>query len=306
MTSSDKLIWSATPTPFLADGALDAASVERLVEHHVAMGVKGLFLAGSCGEGPLMPNAQRAELTRLVKRLAGARLQLAVQVSDTSAARVVENIRQAEDAGADAVVIAPPWLPRFCNRDFARRYFGEAIAAATAPVGLYVLNQPPETGLDLALWSEFATHPKVRLLKDSSASEANEAAFAAVRRQRKDLMLLTGYEFNVIRAIEAGYDGGLLGTGILVAGFIRRALDALASGDRAAADAWQTRANTFMYDLFGKDIGIWLGGLKYALVRLGIFSTAQLHLCYTISDAERARIDAALEREAAYLRPQGR
>lgn len=304
MDQTDKTIWSAAPTPFLADGRLDATSVERLVEHHLAMGVAGLFLAGTCGEGPFMPNAQRLELVRLAKRLAGSRLKLAVQVSDTSAARVIENLHAAEEAGADAVVIAPPWLPRFCNRAFARRYFGEAIEAATAPVGLYVLTQPPETGLDLDLWSEFAVHPKVRLLKDSSASEANERAFAAIRRRRTDLLLLTGFEFNVIRAIEAGYDGGLLGTGILVAGFIRRALDALAAGDRNAAGAWQQRANDFMYDLFGKDIGLWLGGLKYALVRMGLFATEQMHLSYPLTADDRARIDAAIEREADYLRPQ--
>ena len=300
---NDKVIWSATPTPFLANGDLDSASVEKLVEHHVALGVAGLFLAGSCGEGPFMPNGQRSELVRLVRRLAGARLQVAVQVSDTSAARVVENIRQAEDAGADAVVVAPPWMSRFCNRDFARRYFGEAIEASSVPVGLYVLGQPPETGIDLALWCEFAVHPKVRLLKDSSNTEANERAFAAIRRQRTDLLLLTGYEFDVVRSIDAGYDGGLLGTGILVAGFIRRALDALAAGDRAGAEAWQERANAFMYDLFGKDIGLWLGGLKYALVRQGLFATEWMHLGYSLSEADRARIDAALAREAEFLRP---
>jgi hypothetical protein len=58
-----------------------------------------------------------------------------------------------------------------------------------------------------------------------------------------------------------------------------------------------------MYDLFGKDIGVWLGGLKYALVRMGIFSTEQLHLGYRLTVAERARIDAALAREAEFLRP---
>jgi 2-dehydro-3-deoxy-D-pentonate aldolase len=306
MKKTDKTIWSATPTPFLANGALDAASVEKLVEHHVAMGVAGLFLAGTCGEGPFMPNGQRIELVRLVKRLAGSRLRLAVQVSDTSVARVIENLRAAEDAGADTVVIAPPWLPRFCNRDFARRYFVGAIEAASAPVGLYVLAQPPETGIDPELWSEVAAHPKIRLLKDSSVSETNEQAFAAIRRQRKDLLLLTGNEFNVIRAIEAGYDGGLLGTGILIAGFIRRALAALAAGDRAAAEAWQRRANDFMYDLFGRNIGLWLGGLKYALFRLGLFATEQMHLNYPLTAADRTRIDAALAREAEYLRPPRR
>ncbi len=303
MQAAANIIWSATPTPFLANGALDTASTERLVEHHVRMGVTGLFVAGSCGEGPLMPNAQRAELIRIVKRLAGKRIQLAAQVSDTSAARVCENILKAEDAGADFVVIAPPWMPRFCNRDFVRRYFSEGIAAATAPVGLYVMAQPPETGLDLSVWTEFAAHPKVRLVKDSSVNDAIRDALVAIRRQRQDILLLTGYEFGVVAAVAAGYDGGLLGTGILVAGFIHRALQALAQGDRSAADAWQKRANDFMYDLFGKDVSLWLGGLKCALVRQGIFSTEQMHLCYRLSPADRARIDAALAREAEFLRP---
>ena len=45
-------VWSATPTPLTADRRVDADSVDRLVEHHVKMGVTGLMLAGTCGEGP--------------------------------------------------------------------------------------------------------------------------------------------------------------------------------------------------------------------------------------------------------------
>ena len=303
MKASKKVIWSATPTPFLKGGALDVAAIEKVVEHHVQMGVSGLFLAGTCGEGPFMPSGQRNELTRHVKRFAANRLQLAVQVSDTSAARVVDNIRGAEEAGADFVVIAPPWMGRFSNRDFARRYFAEAIEAATAPVGLYVLAQPPETGLDLSVWTEFAEHPKVRLLKDSSCSVENQAAFAAIRKRRSDILLLTGYEFDVLTAVAAGYDGGLLGTGILISGYIHRALKALEGGDRPAADVLQKRANDFMYDLFGKDISLWLGGLKYALARMGLFSTDWMHLCYRLTDGDRARIVAALVREAEWLKP---
>ena len=59
-----------------------------------------------------------------------------------------------------------------------------------------------------------------------------------------------------------------------------------------------------MYDLFGKDIGLWMGGLKYALVRMGLFATEQMHLSYSLTAADRARIDTALEREAEYLRPR--
>lgn len=299
----EPVIWSATPTPFLDDGTLDKAALERVVEQHRRLGVTGLFLAGSCGEGPFMTNDQRVDLVRAVGRLTDSRIRITAQVSDTSAARVRDNISRMEQAGAQYVVVAPPWIARWCNRDFCRRYFHEAIEAATVPVGIYVLQQPAETGLDLALWTELAAHPRVRLVKDSSASADYARAFAGIRQKRADLLLLTGYEFDVGSAVAAGYDGALLGTGILNGALIRRAMAALAAGDEAGAAAWHQRSNELLWDLFGRDLRQWLGGLKYALKRLGIFNTEFMHLSYPLTAADRARIDAALEREREFVQP---
>ena len=38
-------------TPFTKDGKLDAAAVAELVEYHVSLGVGGLYICGSTGEG---------------------------------------------------------------------------------------------------------------------------------------------------------------------------------------------------------------------------------------------------------------
>lgn len=296
-------VWSAAPTPFLADGKLDEASLERLVAQHIDLEVSGLLLAGTCGEGPFMTNGQRAELIRQARRLAGNRLTLAAQVSDTSAARVCENMAAAAEAGADFAVIAPPWLDRFANRDFIRRYFLEPIEQAALPVGIYVLRTPSGSPLDEQLWAELASHPRVKLLKDSSSSAEYARTFGAIRAGRPDLLLLTGDEFDVRTAMAAGYDGALMGTGILNAEFIRRTLRALREGDASGAAAWQDRSNTFLRELFGDDIRCWLGGLKYALCQLGIFSSEYMHLSFPLTAADRTRIEAALERERAYIRP---
>jgi dihydrodipicolinate synthase/N-acetylneuraminate lyase len=201
-------------------------------------------------------------------------------------------------------VIAPPWLDRFANRDFMRRYFLEPIEAAEAPVGIYVLKTAPGSPLDLAMWTELASHPKVKLVKDSSGSAEYCQALVAIRRNRPDVLLLTGNEFDVISTIKAGYDGVLLGTAILNAGLIRNAILALQDGDDKMAADWQTRSNELLYDLFGRDIRLWMGGLKYALVHLGIFRTEFMHMAYTLNEAERASIRAALEREAAWIQPK--
>lgn len=295
-------IWSASPTPFHDDGTLDTASIEKVVQRHIHLGVRGLLIGGTSGEGPFMPIEQLTALIRVIRAVAERQLVLAVQVTDTSAARVIRNMDHLLEAGADHLVIAPPWLVGpFCNSDYIRRYFLEPLERHPAPMGLYVRQPLPTTDMDLAMWTELAGHPHVTLVKDSSGDDAYRDALSEVARQRGDLTLLTGNEFNVMEAAAAGYDGGLLGTGILNATFIRHGFDALQRGDREAADAWQVRSNRFLHDLFREDISSWMSGLKYALTRLGIFSSTFTHLSYPLDDADRDRIDAALEREAEYL-----
>jgi dihydrodipicolinate synthase/N-acetylneuraminate lyase len=298
-----RTVWSATPTPFRPDGRLDERGVERLVEQHVGLEVTGLLLGGTCGEGPFMPARQRAELAGRVKRLAGDRLHVAVQVSDTSAARVRENMQAAADRDVDSVVIAPPLLRAFCNRGFLRRYFRESIAGSPLPVGLYVRPPGENPDLDLDVWREALAEPSVRFLKDSSGSAEYARAFAGIRARRSDLVLLTGYEFDVTSAVAAGYDGCLLGTGILNGGMIRRALECLDRQDAGAAGRWQQRSNALLHDLFRTDLSSWLAGLKYALVRLGLFSSPFSHLELPLDDEDRRRIDRALDRERAVILP---
>ena len=40
-------VWSATPTPFTKDLKVDTVAVKKMVEHHLRLGVRGLFLAGT-------------------------------------------------------------------------------------------------------------------------------------------------------------------------------------------------------------------------------------------------------------------
>ena len=193
-----------------------------------------------------MPDRQRAQLVRSIKRAAGDSLHLAAHVSDTSAARVAENIRRMTDAGADSVVIAPPFLVAdFCNRDFLRRYFLEPMESAKIPVGIYVRLPLSSMALDLALWDEVVVHPQVKFIKDSSGSADYRRHFVEVKRRRPELTLLTGAEFNVVPAVVDGYDGCLMGTGILNAGLIGRALDALAAGDRPPRKPGSSGATNF-------------------------------------------------------------
>ena len=74
---------------------LDAASIGRLVEHHLKLGVTGVMLGGTCGEGPWLRADDRETLTRTTVAASAGRLRVALQVTDNSAGRVLANIEQA-------------------------------------------------------------------------------------------------------------------------------------------------------------------------------------------------------------------
>ena len=64
-------IWSAVPTPLTPDFRVDEASVERMVHDAIHHGIQGLFLAGTCGEGPWQPDREKQLLVKTAVRAAG-------------------------------------------------------------------------------------------------------------------------------------------------------------------------------------------------------------------------------------------
>ena len=47
-----KGVFPIAPTPFLDDGGIDVASVDRMIDHYVAAGADGCTILGIMGEAP--------------------------------------------------------------------------------------------------------------------------------------------------------------------------------------------------------------------------------------------------------------
>ena len=92
-------IWSAVPTPLRADLTVDVVSLERMIAASIAEGVEGLFVAGTCGEGPWLPDRERRVLMAAAVKASAGRLKIAAQVSDNSVPRILDNAQMAADCG---------------------------------------------------------------------------------------------------------------------------------------------------------------------------------------------------------------
>ena len=236
-------------------------------------------------------------------------MTIAVQVTDNSAARIVDNIGRAADDGADLAVIAPPYFgmayasPRETARRLENLYL-EAVGRSSLPVGIYDRGSYSAVVIPERVLARVYLEPKVRVVKDSSVIASHLVLAIKAREKRPELTLFCGYEFDCVKYLRAGYDGLLLGGGAFNGYLANMILKAMADGDE------KDRAS-----LPGKDEpphvhGLWREedhglavGREIPPREAGLFGTYRNFPDYPLTDGEKAAIDKIAEREKAFLLP---
>jgi dihydrodipicolinate synthase/N-acetylneuraminate lyase len=284
---------------------IDEAAVERLVQHHLRLGVSGLFLAGTCGEGPWMPVRERRRLVRAARAVVNGSLPLAVQVSDNSAARILENADWALEDGADIVVIAPPQFMVNVSARAIRDLFLAAVRQSPLPVCIYDRGTNGAYDLSSADLETIYREENVVMVKDSSCDPERNAIALKVRKERENLRVFNGDEFDCIKYLSDGYDGLLLGGAVFNGVLARQIMEAVAQGKLDKARKLQERMNRLMLDVYGgKKIECWLSGLKKLLVEMGVFQTWRNYPDFPLTTECDEAIRRALETEAEVLLPE--
>lgn len=285
-------IWSAVPTPLTPDFRVDEASVERMVHDAIHHGIQGLFLAGTCGEGPWQPDREKQLLVKTAVRAAGGRLKIAVQASDNSVPRILDNAEAAAKAGADYAIIASPATFMNATPERVVAHFTNAVNASPLPVGIYDLGQHRPVIIPEASLKEIYLLPNVHLVKDSSGALPRRAAALAARQEKPALQLFNGDEFRCMEYLQAGYDGFMFGGAVAIAPQLNRIAQLYVAGRLEEASVVDAEMKELLYGIYGgKAIACWLTGLKYYMVRRGLFSTTTSFLGYPLTDECRAYIE---------------
>ena len=300
---SFKGAWSAMSTPLTLDGKVDRDALAKLVEHQIKLGIKGLFLAGTAGEGPFLPDAERMRLAELTVRYVDGRIPVAMQITDNSAERMIENLQRYQDI-IDIAVIAPPFFQlNAAKGDFIYDLYTQVIEASQIPVGIYNRGKFSSVYVDPEVLGRLLDNPKVILCKDSaSMAEFTQAIMAAKQRRNGELAVLCGDEFDCVTYLKAGYDGVLFGGGCFNGAYAAEMCRLAAEGKFDEAQAIQSHLAEVMFKIFGgKSIECWMAGQKEIMVRLGVFNTAKTYLNYQLSEQCSKDIDEVIRAEKAWL-----
>ncbi|MBE9604205.1 dihydrodipicolinate synthase family protein [Acetobacteraceae bacterium H6797] len=121
-----KGVFPIAPTPFLDNGAIDFASIDKMTDFYRKVGSDGMTVLGVMGEAPKLDGAEALEIAkRFIKR--GEGLPVIVGVSAPGFAAMRALARASMDAGAAGVMIAPPNTLR--TDDQIANYYRQAVEA---------------------------------------------------------------------------------------------------------------------------------------------------------------------------------
>jgi 4-hydroxy-tetrahydrodipicolinate synthase len=200
-------IVTALVTPLTPSGALDHEGLERLIERQITAGVDSIFILGSVGEGPLLPDQVFRETVTHASKCVRGRLPLLGGASENSLDRCAVRMTMFAEAGYDAIVATLPyygWPPR---HEDSVRFFTRL--AALSPLPLVAYNLPKAVGWQMppeALEALFEVKNLI-CIKDTHGDEARMRAIASSPRRPAHFSYLPGNSALTGPLMAAGADG---------------------------------------------------------------------------------------------------
>ena len=139
-------LMTAMATPFRPDGTLDVNGASRLAMRLLETGTETIVVNGTTGESPVLSHEEKLLLFRTVREAVGDRAPVMMGTGTNCTADSVTLTREAEDAGADSILLVAPYYNR-PPQEGLYQHFRTVAEATRLPVMLY--NVPTRTVTDL-------------------------------------------------------------------------------------------------------------------------------------------------------------
>lgn len=198
-------------TPLNADETLDEAGLERQLGRMLEAGVHGIYFLGTTGEQPALRDAERVKAIRAAKRIVAGRVPLTVGTMASSTARAIDNIRAAEEAGADAVAVTPPHYYNTGGPADQIAHYRACAAATKLPVVIYNIPVTTKVMVAAETMARIAEIENVVGVKDSSGDFGHFLKVLSLLRGKAHFGIMIGSPVLAGAAVLYGASGAVPG-----------------------------------------------------------------------------------------------
>ncbi len=208
-------VYIISPTPFTDAGELDLDGTDQLVDFFLDKGVDGITILGVLGEAAkLTPEESNAFMLKVLKRVDGKR-QVVVGASNPGTDNLVRFARNAMDAGAAGLMIAP--IQGLKHDEQVYGYWAEVLGRL-ADIPVCYQDYPQTTGVftSVAVLNRLIDNfPNFVMLKHEESPglpkiTALRAATADGKRRRVSILVGNG-GLHLPQELRRGADGAMTG-----------------------------------------------------------------------------------------------
>ncbi len=195
-------LWIPLVTPF-DNGAVDHAALAALTERMCNAGVAGFAACGSTGEAAALSHEEEDAVLATILRSARGK-PVMMGASDFHMGRMLERVRQLNQAPINALLVAPPPYIRPSQAGLLQ-WFTAIADASVHPVVIYDIPYRTGATLETGTLLALAAHPRIVGIKDCGGDAAKTLALIQDGR----LQVLAGEDAQIFSSMALGGAGAI-------------------------------------------------------------------------------------------------
>ena len=203
-----KGIYPALTTKFTEDDQLDILTYLNNVDVQMNAGIHGCVIAGSLGEASTLTQDEKVSLLTQTLSHVNGRISVIMNIAEQSTKEAVTAAKNAQEAGADGLMMLPPM--RYISDDRETIEFYKAVATSCdLPIMTY--NNPHDYKIEITIpmFEELLKMETIQATKESTRDVTN------VTRMRNafgdDIKILCGVDTLALEELVLGADGWVAG-----------------------------------------------------------------------------------------------
>lgn len=248
-------VHAATVCPLREDGAIDedalAAHLSRVARTD---GIAGLLINGHAGENFMLGRADKRRVVEIARAACPARTLLVCGINAEDSLEAQRHVDDAEAAGADAVLVFPPFSWALSqDAEVAVRHHAIATANGTLPVFLYQAGvRAGALGYAADVLARLVRLPRVVGVKEGSwESAAYEANLRLVNSVAPEVLVMASGDEHLMTCFAVGTTGTLVSLACVAPELVVGLYRAMQANDLPAARALNERIYPLAKAIYG-------------------------------------------------------
>ena len=254
-------------TPLTEDYKVDEVSLRKLTRFVMDAGASALFVMGSTGEFPAFTRRERKSIIETVVDEVGGRIPVLAGISDSATRLAMRNATDAEEAGADAVVLTMPYYFRASGDQDALDHYRFIANSTRLPLIIYNVPQAVKSVVSVDAVVQLAEDGTAVAIKDSSTDFTTFTSLVFRLKHLPNFRIFQGSEFQMAASVFIGAHGGVLGIANVIPHLCVKLYEAASQGRVEESRELQRKVTAVSQVFWAGESP--LGGLKTAISMLG-------------------------------------